>query len=77
MGIGTAMATAAGRRCTKCGNGGVIQIQLTLHTEERLTFQSCHRCEHKWWESPEGEATVPVVPLAEVLDRATVVRKSA
>ncbi|MBX7160350.1 MAG: hypothetical protein K1X95_08680 [Acidimicrobiia bacterium] len=76
MGIGTAMATAAGRRCTKCGHGGVIQISLTLHTEEHLTFQSCHKCEHKWWEAPQDSAE-PVVPLAEVLNRAKVVRKSA
>ncbi|MFN8103531.1 MAG: hypothetical protein U0U69_03635 [Acidimicrobiia bacterium] len=75
MGIGSAMATAAGRRCTKCGNGGVIQINLTLHTEENLTFQSCHKCEHKWWEAPH-ESSTPVVPLADVLDRAKV-RKSA
>lgn len=76
MGIGTVMATAAGRRCTRCGKGGVIQINLKLHTEERLTFQSCHKCEHKWWEAPQDE-TEPVVALVDVLDRAKVVRKSA
>jgi len=62
-------------RCPNCGGDGVIQIRITLHTEERLNFQSCHRCEHKWWEGIEASQE-PALPLAEVLDRAKV-RKSA
>lgn len=72
---GTKAEVRAEMRCPKCGGDGAIQIRITLHTEERLDFQSCHRCEHRWWKGVE-DREVSTLPLTEVLDRATV-KKSA
>jgi len=67
--------------CPNCGLEKVIRIWITLHTGERLTFHSCHRCEHKWWQPTENDEKASkargVLPLGEVLTRAKVVKKTA
>ena len=51
--------------CSKCGAADAIQIEITLPDESDVTFNSCHRCEHRWWES--GSA---VLDLTTVLEKA-------
>ena len=51
--------------CSKCGETNAIRIEITLPDETDVTFNSCHRCEHRWWESG-----------AEVLDLTTVLEKA-
>lgn len=50
--------------CAACGAADAIQIQLTLPDGTRVDFNSCHRCEHRWWHS-DGE----VIDLTTVLER--------
>jgi hypothetical protein len=42
-----------------------IQIEITLPDQTDVTFNSCHRCEHRWWKSG-----------SEVLDLTTVLEKA-
>ena len=51
--------------CSNCGARDAIQIELTLPDESDVTFNSCHRCEHRWWESGSD-----VLDLSTILDRA-------
>lgn len=51
--------------CAECGQEDVIQIELTLPDGTEVTFNSCHRCEHRWWESESG-----VIDLNTVLEKA-------
>lgn len=51
--------------CASCGAAGAICIEITLPDETDVTFNSCHRCEHRWWESG-----------AEVLDLTAVLEKA-
>lgn len=51
--------------CAKCGARDAIQIRLTLPDGTGVDFNSCHRCEHRWWDA-DGE----------VLDLTTVLEKS-
>lgn len=51
--------------CAKCGAKDAIQIEMTLPDATDVIFNSCHRCENRWWHS-NGE----VVDLTTVLDRA-------
>jgi DNA-directed RNA polymerase subunit M/transcription elongation factor TFIIS len=51
--------------CAACGASDAIQIKLTLPDGTEVDFSSCHRCEHRWWESN-----------GEVLDLTTVLEKS-
>jgi transcription elongation factor Elf1 len=60
--------------CPNCGTRGVIKIRITLHTAERLLFNSCNKCEHKWWQAPE-EGTA-VLDLSDVLDRVALSRSA-
>ena len=51
--------------CSECGASDAIQIEITLPDESDVTFNSCHRCEHRWWKSG-----------AEVLDLTAVLEKA-
>ncbi len=51
--------------CASCGAQDAIQIEITLPDESDVTFNSCHRCEHRWWESGSG-----VIDLNAVLEKA-------
>ena len=51
--------------CSSCGASDAIRIQLTLNDNTEVNFSSCHRCEHRWWDS-NGE----VLDLTAVLDKA-------
>ena len=50
--------------CADCGAKDAIQIELTLPDDTSVEFNSCHRCEHRWWKS-EGE----VIDLTTVLEK--------
>ena len=51
--------------CSSCGAADAIQIEITLPDESDVTFNSCHRCEHRWWESDSD-----VLDLTTVLEKA-------
>ena len=51
--------------CSQCGAQDAIQIEITLPDDSDVTFNSCHRCEHRWWESESK-----VIDLTAVLDMA-------
>jgi DNA-directed RNA polymerase subunit M/transcription elongation factor TFIIS len=51
--------------CPSCGAHDAIQIELTLPDASEVTFNSCHRCEHRWWQSDSE-----VLDLNTVLDKA-------
>ncbi len=63
--------------CPNCSEDSIVKIQLTLHHGDAVDFQSCPRCEHKWWKSPNGnDSAGALLNLNQVLNLATV-RKSA
>jgi len=37
--------------CANCGSTDAIEIRLRLSDETEVDFHSCHRCEHRWWDS--------------------------
>jgi transposase-like protein len=41
---------AATLECPRCSSADVININLTMETEEPVSFYSCHACEHRWWD---------------------------
>lgn len=47
--------------CANCGGKDAIQIAITLPDDTEVTFNSCHRCEHRWWESGSGMIDLNVV----------------
>jgi len=51
--------------CANCGGKDAIQIAIMLPDDTEVTFNSCHRCEHRWWESGSG-----VIDLNVVLEKA-------
>lgn len=51
--------------CSSCGASDAIQIEIQLPDETDVTFNSCHRCEHRWWESDSD-----VLDLSTILERA-------
>lgn len=51
--------------CASCGAQDAIQIEITLPDDSEVTFNSCHRCEHRWWQS-----NTQVIDLTTVLDKA-------
>ena len=51
--------------CANCGSTDAIEIKLYFNDETEVHFHSCHRCEHRWWNS-DGE----VVDLTTVLELA-------
>lgn len=51
--------------CSNCGAADAIQIEIELPDATAVTFNSCHRCEHRWWESD-----------SEVLDLTAVLAKA-
>ena len=51
--------------CANCGSTDAIEIRLRLNDETEVDFHSCHRCEHRWWDS-DGAA----IDLTAVLDLA-------
>lgn len=52
-------------QCSQCGAADAIQIEITLPDDTDVTFNSCHRCEHRWWESDSS-----VLDLTTVLEKA-------
>ena len=51
--------------CSNCGAAEAIRIEITLPDETDVAFNSCHRCENRWWESG-----------ADVIDITTVLAKA-
>lgn len=51
--------------CSSCGAADAIRIEIELPDTTGVTFNSCHKCEHRWWESG-----------SEVLDLTTVLEKA-
>ena len=51
--------------CSNCGARDAIQIEITLPDDSDVTFNSCHHCEHRWWESDSE-----VLDLNRVLEKA-------
>lgn len=49
-------------KCEMCGSPNLASISMTLSDGSQLQMTSCHRCEAKVWEGPEGR-----VPLGTVL----------
>ncbi len=45
----TQIATAARNTCTECGSTRLTEISMTLTDGSRVSFTSCHACEHKSW----------------------------
>lgn len=43
--------TTAQVECADCGARDAIQIDLTLPDGTHVEFNSCHRCEYRWWNS--------------------------
>ncbi|NQV07245.1 hypothetical protein HQ535_11905 [bacterium] len=56
-------ASTAPVECSQCGASDAIQIELTVSDEQTILFNSCHRCEHRWWMS-DGSA----IDITGVLD---------
>jgi len=50
-------------RCAECGAADAIQIEITLPDQSDVTFNSCHRCEHRWWKS--GAAALDLTTVLE------------
>ena len=40
--------------CKSCSSNDVIEIDLTLPDGTEVTFNSCHKCEARWW-NQDGE----------------------
>ncbi|RIK09431.1 MAG: hypothetical protein DCC49_06165 [Acidobacteria bacterium] len=59
--------------CPRCGSEKLIEISMRLHSEDDVTFRSCHACEYKWWER-NTDQYAEQVNLDTVLDLATVTR---
>ncbi len=57
--------------CPNCGSTEVIEIQITLHSEEHVNFHSCHACEYRWWQQA---GSGDLLTLDDVLGRAAVPR---
>jgi len=55
---------AAQVECADCGARDAIQINLTLPDGTNVDFNSCHRCEYRWWNS-DGQ----VIDLTSVLEK--------
>lgn len=51
--------------CPSCSASDAIQIELTMPDESEVMFNSCHRCEHRWWVS-----NAEVIDLESVLEMA-------
>lgn len=51
--------------CSECGAADAIQIAIALPDQTDVTFNSCHRCENRWWKAG-----------SEVLDLTTVLEKA-
>ena len=51
--------------CSECGASDAIQIEITLPDQTDVTFNSCHRWEHRWWKSG-----AKVLDLTAVLEKA-------
>ena len=54
-----------GVHCRSCGSGRVTRLSMNLTDGTPVDFTSCHRCEHRTWESTADG----VLPVATVLDR--------
>ena len=59
--------------CPHCGSEKLIEISMRLHSNDDVTFRSCHECEHRWWERGADQYTEKV-NLDTVLDLAKVTR---
>ena len=64
-GMGRRTRDAVTVACSACGAQDAIQIEITLPDDSDVTFNSCHRCEHRWWESGSR-----VIDLNAVLEKA-------
>ncbi|HUG74106.1 MAG TPA: hypothetical protein VMM81_00325 [Acidimicrobiia bacterium] len=51
--------------CPSCSASDAIQIELTMPDASEVMFNSCHRCEHRWWVS-----NAEVIGLESVLEMA-------
>lgn len=55
--------------CPSCGSTEVIEIQITLHSDEHVSFHSCHACEYRWWRQA---GSCDLLTLGDILARAAV-----
>jgi len=44
--------------CPSCGGEQVTSLALTLTDGTAVRFSSCRRCEHRRWDSADGELTI-------------------
>ena len=44
--------------CPSCGGDQVTSLALTLTDGTAVRFSSCRRCEHRRWDSADGELTI-------------------
>lgn len=47
--------------CKSCGSDAVIEIDLTLPDGTEVTFNSCHKCEARWWKQDGRNLDLDVV----------------
>ncbi len=53
--------TTAELECKSCGSTAVIEIDLTLPDGTEVTFNSCHKCEARWWRQGAKKLDLEVV----------------
>jgi len=53
--------TSTDLECKSCGSTDVIEIDLTLPDGTEVTFNSCHRCEARWWNQDGKKLELEVV----------------
>lgn len=53
--------TATDLECKSCGSTAVIEIDLTLPDGTEVTFNSCHKCETRWWNQNGKKLDLEVV----------------
>ncbi len=47
--------------CPNCASKNVININLAIEHDTRVSFYSCHRCERRWWHKDGQDAALPEV----------------
>ena len=58
LGSLTQRTTAAPEDCPSCGGDQVTSLALTLTDGTAVRFSSCRRCEHRRWETEDGELSI-------------------
>jgi len=58
LGSLTQRTTAAPESCPSCAGDQVTSLALTLTDGTAVRFSSCRRCEHRRWETEDGELSI-------------------